>query len=100
MNQLINLSTSLRAAAEARQAMQARATMATEEFYAKTGRTPPMLIPALRFQIRNKGKAFHLFDRTTGRVVGFCFTHRAAVTYAKALEKGAARSLVPRRLQA
>lgn len=98
MNQLINLSASVRVAAEARRAMQARAAMATEEFYEKIGRTPPEPVKAVRFQIMNKGKAFHLFDRHTGRVVGFCFTHRAAVAYAEALEVGASRKLVPRRL--
>lgn len=98
MTQLINLSASVRVAAEARAAMQARANLATEEFYSKTGRTPPKLEPAVRFQIKNKAKAFHIYDRKTGRVVGFCFSYRAALVYADAMERGASQRLLPRRL--
>ncbi|MBD8492993.1 hypothetical protein IFR09_11160 [Pseudomonas syringae] len=98
MTQLINLSASLRVAAEARSAMQARATMATEEFYSKSGRAIPTPAPTFRFQIKNKAKAFHIYDRKSGRVVGFCFSYRAALVYADAMERGAAQRLVPRRL--
>lgn len=45
-----------------------------------------------------KAKAFHIVDRLTGRVVGFCFTYRAAQIYAEAMERGAAQRIVPRQL--
>lgn len=90
------ISNSLMLAIEARAAMQARARMAAGEFYAKAGIDQPVV--EARFQIVQKAKAFHIHDRTTGRVVGFCFTYRAAEIYAEALERGASQRLVPRRL--
>ncbi|MHA6195559.1 hypothetical protein ACX3YG_14435 [Pseudomonas wadenswilerensis] len=49
-----------------------------------------------QFQIQSKGKAFHIVDRTTGKTKGFCFSYRAAVNFADALEKAARSKLVPR----
>lgn len=76
------------------EAMRARTTLATDQMYALIGR--PMPARPIRFQVISKGKAFHIVERLTGKTKGFCFTHRAAVNFAQALEAAADRKLVSR----
>ncbi|MNJ60017.1 hypothetical protein D3C77_557260 [compost metagenome] len=75
-------------------ALRERTILATADFYAKIKRPAP--IEQIRFQIVTKGKAFHIVDRATRKTKGFCFTYRAAVNFAQAMEAAEKCKLVGR----
>ena len=53
--------------------------------YAMIGKEQPA--QAVRFQVVNKGTgAYHVVERSTGKVMGMCFTWKAAVIRAQVLE--------------
>jgi hypothetical protein len=66
-------------------ALRVRANIATSELYATIGKEQPM--QAFRFQIINKGRgAYHVMERSTGKIMGICFSWKAAVNRAQVLE--------------
>ncbi|WP_327440248.1 hypothetical protein [Pseudomonas donghuensis] len=75
-------------------ALRARATLATADFCALTGRQAPA--QKIRYQVVTKGKAYHIIEAATGKTKGFCFSYRAAVNFAQAMEAAADRKLVGR----
>ncbi|MBF4207482.1 hypothetical protein EI533_07055 [Pseudomonas donghuensis] len=74
--------------------LRARATLATADFCALTGRPAPAL--KIRYQVVTKAKAYHIVEVGTGKTKGFCFSYRAAVNFAQAMEAAADRKLVGR----
>lgn len=97
MSQIIIWPDAVRTAAEAREAMRLRCQVATQQFMSSSGRAEA--ISRIRFQIHVKGNAFHIFDLSTEKVCGFCFTYRAAQNFVDAMETAANQNLVPRPLQ-
>ncbi|MDS9879417.1 hypothetical protein RMI40_31765 [Pseudomonas protegens] len=66
-------------------ALRARATVATAAFYEMIDKPAPER--AVRFQAISRGKdAYHVVEVATGRVKGFRFTWKAAVSLALVLE--------------
>lgn len=74
--------------------LRARTTLSTAEFFAKIGRPAP--VQSIRYQVVTKAKAYHIVELSTGKTKGFCFSYRAAVNFAQALEAAAMRKLVGR----
>lgn len=68
-------------------ALHMRSRLATAEFYAMIGKEPPA--QQIRFQIKNVGNAYHIVERSTGKVKGFRWTWKAASNLAQALESRA-----------
>lgn len=68
-------------------ALHVRSRIATAEFYALIGKEPPA--QQIRFQIRTAGNAYHIVERSTGKVKGFRWTHKEAVSFAETLERRA-----------
>jgi hypothetical protein len=75
-------------------ALRERAILATADFYAKIGR--PVPAQQVRYQVVTKGKAYHIVELVSGQTKGFCFSYRAAVNFAQAMEAAADRKLVGR----
>lgn len=66
-------------------ALRVRATVATNVLYTMIGKEQPA--QEVRFQVVNKGAgAYHVVERATGKVMGMCFTWKAAVIRAQVLE--------------
>lgn len=66
-------------------ALRVRATVATTALYAMIGKEQP--VQEVRFQVINKGLgAYHVVERSTGKVMGMCFTWKAAINRAQVLE--------------
>lgn len=75
----------MQARVEGNIALQIRATAATADFYAMIGKDAP--INPVRYQVISKGdNAYHVVERTTGKVKGFRFTWKAAINLAQVLE--------------
>jgi hypothetical protein len=68
-------------------ALRIRATAATAEFYAMIGKEPPA--SKIRYQVVTKGNAFHIVERSTGKVRGFRWTWKEAINFAQYLESRA-----------
>ena len=66
------------------EALRARAIVATAEFYSLIGKEQP--VPEIRYQVQAKGNAYHIVERSTGKVKGFRWTWKEAVNFAKVLE--------------
>lgn len=76
---------SIQERAEGLAALRVRATIATSTMYALIGKEQP--VQEIRFQVVNKGRcAYHIVERSTGKVMGMCFTWKAAINRAKVLE--------------
>lgn len=75
-------------------AMRARTCLPPVDLHAILGVQAPDC--AAKFQIITKGKAFHIVERSTGKTKGFCFSYRAAVNFAEAMEVASERKLVGR----
>lgn len=76
---------SIQERAEGLAALRVRATIATSTMYALIGKEHP--VQEVRFQVINKGSgAYHVVERSTGKVMGMCFTWKAAVNRAQVLE--------------
>lgn len=72
-------------------ALRARATLATADFYAMIGKEPPAM--SVRYQVVTKGEcAYHIVELVTGKTRGFRFSYKAAVDYAQQLEAKADRT--------
>ena len=66
-------------------AMRARASIATAAFYAMIGKEQP--VQEIRFQVIAKGPhAYHIVERSTGKVKGFRWTWKEAINLAQVLE--------------
>ncbi|WP_242173925.1 MULTISPECIES: hypothetical protein [unclassified Pseudomonas] len=65
-------------------ALRIRTHIATAEFYALIGREQPLT--QIRYQVVNRGKAYHIVERATGKVRGFRWTNKEAISLAKSLE--------------
>ena len=75
----------MQARVEGNIALQIRATAATADFYAMIGKETP--VNPMRFQVISKGEnAYHIVERSTGKVKGFRFTWNAAINLAQVLE--------------
>jgi hypothetical protein len=75
----------IRERAEGLQALRARATLATTEFFAMIGKDAP--INTVRYQVHQKGEhAYHIVELATGKVRGFRFTYKEAVNFAQQQE--------------
>lgn len=68
-------------------ALHVRSRIATAEFYALIGKEQP--VQQIRFQIKNAGNAYHIVERSTGKVKGFRWTWKEASNFAQALESRA-----------
>lgn len=66
-------------------ALLVRSQAATAEFYALIGRAQP--VQQIRYQIVTRGKAYYIVERATGKVRGFRWTHKEAVSLAELLER-------------
>lgn len=76
---------SMQARSEGLAALRVRATIATDVMYAMIGKEQPA--QEVRFQVINKGTgAYHIVERSTGKVMGMCFTWKAAINRAQVLE--------------
>ncbi len=76
---------SIQERAEGLTAFRIRATIATSAMYALIGKEQP--VQEVRFQVVNKGSsAYHVVERSTGKVMGMCFTWKAAINRAQVLE--------------
>ena len=65
-------------------ALHIRSRIATAAFYAMIGRELP--VPEIRYQVVTKGNAYHIVDRSTGKVKGFRWTWKEAINFAQVLE--------------
>ncbi|MGY2186163.1 hypothetical protein [Pseudomonas sp. SDO5591_S426] len=65
-------------------ALRVRASIATTELYAMIGKDQP--VPEIRYQVQSKGNAFHIVERSTGKVKGFRWTWKDAINFAQVLE--------------
>jgi hypothetical protein len=65
-------------------ALRVRASIATTELYALIGKDQP--VPEIRYQVQSKGNAFHIVERSTGKVKGFRWTWKDAINFAQVLE--------------
>lgn len=68
-------------------ALHLRSRIATAEFYALIGKEQP--VQQIRFQIKNVGNAYHIVERSTGKVKGFRWNWKEASNLAQALESRA-----------
>jgi hypothetical protein len=68
-------------------ALHVRSRIATAEFYAMIGKDQP--VQQIRFQIKNVGNAYHIVERSTGKVKGFRWTWKEASDFAQTLESRA-----------
>lgn len=76
---------SIQELAEGLAVLRVRATIATSTMYASIGKEQP--VQEVRFQVVNKGRgAYHIVERSTGKVLGICFTWKAAINRAQVLE--------------
>ena len=65
-------------------ALRARASIATAAFYTLIGKDQP--VPEIRYQVQSKGNAYHIVERSTGKVKGFRWTWKEAINLAQVLE--------------
>ena len=66
-------------------ALRARASIATTAFYAMIGKDQP--VQEIRFQVFAKStNAYHIIERSTGKVKGFRWTWKEAINLAQVLE--------------
>jgi hypothetical protein len=65
-------------------ALRARASIATAAFYAMIGKEQP--VQEIRYQVKTKGNAYHIVERSTGLTKGFRWTWKEAVNFAQVLE--------------
>jgi hypothetical protein len=65
-------------------ALRARASIATAAFYAMIGQEQP--VQEIRYQVKTKGNAYHIVERSTGLTKGFRWTWKEAVNFAQVLE--------------
>lgn len=65
-------------------ALRIRSRIATAEFYALIGKEQP--VQQVRFQIKNVGNAYHIVERSTGKVKGFRWTWKEASNFAQSME--------------
>jgi hypothetical protein len=65
-------------------ALRARASIATAAFYAMIGKELP--VQEICYQVQTKGNAYHVVERSTGKVKGFRWTWKEAVNLAQVLE--------------
>lgn len=65
-------------------ALHARSTIATAAFYALIGKEQP--VQEIRYQVEAKGKAYHIVELATKKVVGFRWTWKTAVNFAQQME--------------
>lgn len=65
-------------------ALHIRSSTATAAFYALIGKEQP--VPEIRYQVKTKGNAYHIVERSTGKVKGFRWTWKEAVNFAQQLE--------------
>lgn len=65
-------------------ALRVRSRIATADFYALIGKEQP--VQQVRFQIKSAGNAYHIVERSTGKVKGFRWTWREASHFAQAME--------------
>ncbi len=76
---------SIQERAEGLAALRIRATIATSAMYALIGKVQP--VQEVRYQVINKARdAYHIVERSTGKVMGMCFTWKAAINRAQVLE--------------
>lgn len=68
-------------------ALHVRSQIATADFYALIGKEQP--VQQIRFQIKNVGNAYHIVERSTGKVKGFRWNWKEASNLAQALESRA-----------
>jgi hypothetical protein len=68
-------------------ALRVRSRIATAEFYALIGKEQP--VQQIRFQVINRGNAYHIVERSTGKVKGFRWTWKEGSNFAKELESRA-----------
>lgn len=67
------------------QALRLRSIIATSEFYSMIGKELP--VQEIRFQVVTKGvNAYHIVERSTGKVKGFRWTWEKAINLAQVLE--------------
>ncbi|MDI3357016.1 hypothetical protein MO767_22075 [Pseudomonas sp. UYIF39] len=64
--------------------LRLRSSIATAAFYALIGKEQP--VPELRYQVKTKGNAYHIVERSTGKVKGFRWTWKEAINLAQVLE--------------
>ncbi|MHA6180400.1 hypothetical protein [Pseudomonas mohnii] len=65
-------------------ALHIRSTIATAAFYAMIGQEQP--VKEIRYQVKTKGNAYHIVERSTGKVKGFRWTWKEAINFAQQLE--------------
>ena len=65
-------------------ALHIRSIIATAAFYALIGKDQP--VQEVRFQVKTKGNAYHIVERSTGLTKGFRWTWKEAVNFAQVLE--------------
>ncbi len=68
-------------------ALRVRSRIATAEFYALIGKEQP--VQQIRFQVINRGNAYHIVERSTCKVKGFRWTWKEASNFAQELESRA-----------
>ena len=66
------------------QALRLRSIIATSEFYSMIGKELP--VQEIRFQVVTKGNAYHIVERSTGKVKEFRWTWKEAINLARVLE--------------
>ena len=74
-------------------ALHMRSRIATAEFYALIGKEQP--VQQIRFQVITRGNAYHIVERSTGKVKGFRWTWKEASNFAQELEARADGVKVP-----
>ena len=65
-------------------ALSIRSSIATAAFYALIGKEQP--VREIRYQVQTKGNAYHIVERSTGKVKGFRWTWKDAINFAQVLE--------------
>lgn len=66
-------------------ALRVRAHTASVELYAMIGKEQPA--QQVRYQVESKSNGvYRVVERSTGKVMGFCFTWKAAINRAQVLE--------------
>lgn len=66
------------------QALRTRTHIATADLYAMIGKEQP--VQKVRYQVTTARKAFHIVERSTGKVVGFRWTWIEAINFAQQME--------------
>ncbi len=66
-------------------ALMVRSKMAREEFAHRANLVMPT--EHVRFQVKTKGKAYHVVDLATGKTIAFRWAYKAAVDFALRLEE-------------